>query len=114
MLKHCALRVFSWRADLVCCVTCSIVLDEPFAGPVTLHTALSCFVDVLGTPTKDALLALGGCASDPGQAARLKLLGSTEGKSEYHEYILSKHRSLLEVSQHIYLHNTYLSQCCCR
>jgi NADPH-ferrihemoprotein reductase len=53
--------------------------------------------DLLSTPHKEALAALGRCATDAAHAARLKHLAAQEGKQDYTEWVAKPHRSLLEV-----------------
>lgn len=69
------------------------------AGPLTLRCALARYADLLSAPNKAALMALAACATDAQEAARLQRLASIEGKDEYHSYVMSAKRSLLEVMQ---------------
>lgn len=69
----------------------------PFAGPLSLRTALAYFADVTSPPHKDALAALSTFASDAAEAGQLSRMASHEGKGEYAEFISKPHRSLLEV-----------------
>ncbi|GFR39650.1 hypothetical protein Agub_g116 [Astrephomene gubernaculifera] len=74
-------------------------LPPPLPGPISVRTALSFFADVLSSPHRDALLALSTFAADREEAARLALLGSSQGKQEYTDFIGKSRRSLLEVLQ---------------
>ena len=71
--------------------------EPPFAGPLSLRTALSYFADVHTSPHKDSLLALAAHATDPAHAECLRQLGSHAGRVEYAEYVAKHHRSLIEV-----------------
>jgi len=66
---------------------------------LTLRHALAHYADVLSSPDKGALSALAAFATDPKEAATLNKLASIEGRDEYHSYIITAKRSLLEVMQ---------------
>lgn len=72
-------------------------LDPALARPMRVETALRCLVDLHSSPKKAALLAMAQHASDPAEAARLRLLASPAGKDEYKAWVLQAQRSLLEV-----------------
>lgn len=73
------------------------VLPAPFPSPITIRTALTCFADLTSSPHRDALMGLAVSASNAEEAGRLMVLGSLEGKQQYHEYIADCNRSLVEV-----------------
>ena len=55
------------------------MLQEPFLGPMSLRTSLTCFTDLLASPHKTALAALASIATDAGEAATLRKLASHTG-----------------------------------
>jgi NADPH-ferrihemoprotein reductase len=66
---------------------------------LTLRHALGHYADVLSSPDKGALSALAAFATDPKEADTLNRLASIEGRDEYHSYIITAKRSLLEIMQ---------------
>lgn len=71
----------------------------PFGHAISVRDALALGADLLGPPSKAALATLAAFSSDGAQASRLRALAAPEGKDDYHAYILSAKRSLLEVLQ---------------
>lgn len=72
-------------------------LPAPFTGPIDLRRALASHADLLSPPRKGALAALAAAASRPEEAARLRLLASAGGKTEFALFVTEPQRSLLEV-----------------
>jgi NADPH-ferrihemoprotein reductase len=96
-----ALRSLGWEAETL--VELRVPpgraddLPAPFPGPISLGRALARYADLLSVPRKGALLALAESAADEKQRARLRLLGSPEGRQEYQDHVAKPLRSLLEV-----------------
>ncbi|XP_014294444.1 NADPH--cytochrome P450 reductase isoform X1 [Halyomorpha halys] len=72
---------------------------HPFPCPTSYRTALTYYVDISGKPRTHVLKELAEYASDPKEAAHLKMMASTspEGKQLYNQWIVEDNRSIVHV-----------------
>lgn len=74
-------------------------LRTPFAGPISVKSALARHADVLAPVRRKSLEALAVFASDDKQAERLRFLASPAGRSEFQAWAVAPGRTLLETLQ---------------
>jgi NADPH-ferrihemoprotein reductase len=69
----------------------------PFPCPCTVRHALTCYVDISGAPTPQALRAVAECATSAAEKKRLEDMASREGQLLYATFIIKARRGILEV-----------------
>jgi NADPH-ferrihemoprotein reductase len=73
-------------------------LPEPPPGVLMLRSALAKYADLLSPPSKQTVLALAACATDPKEAQELRLLASPEGAEQFFKTVLQPRLGLLDLT----------------
>lgn len=71
----------------------------PFPTPCSVRALLTRFTDLHGAPKRDLFEALAPFATKASERARLALLGSRDGRDEFHSWVTESQRSVWEVFQ---------------
>lgn len=73
-------------------------LPEPPPRVLMLRSALAKYADLLSPPSKQTVLALAACATDPKEAQELRLLASPEGAEQFFKTVLQPRLGLLDLT----------------
>lgn len=70
---------------------------SPFPCPCTYRTALTHYVELTHQPSSNLMAELAQYASNEQEKSKLEHLVSKAGRKDYHNYVATTHRTLMDV-----------------